>query len=209
MGPALLLKSHRGWKPLSGFALLLSCVLAPGAGSALATGIAAICADGSLYGGPHLEGACVGHGGVRSHREIGRRSTAVLSPAPAPAQVGEFSAAERGRFAADHSVVLPCRDGSIFRGRTRSGACSGHGGIDREAERAQAAGTPAPAVTGVLPAAQESGPEPGQVWVNRATGIYHCPGSRHYGQTRDGGYLHLVQAEQAGYRPARGQPCRP
>lgn len=61
---------------------------------------------------------------------------------------------------------------------------------------AQAALPIAPAVNGVV-----------RVWVNTASGVYHCAGSRDYGNTRVGGYLAQGEARQRGYRPAYGQAC--
>lgn len=46
-----------------------------------------------------------------------------------------------------------------------------------------------------------------QVWVNRRSGIYHCPGSRYYGNTQQGEYVKLNDAERMGFRPAMGKAC--
>jgi Carboxypeptidase regulatory-like domain len=46
-----------------------------------------------------------------------------------------------------------------------------------------------------------------RVWLNRPTGIYHCPGTQWYGRTKDGVFMTEAEARQEGYRPARGQPC--
>jgi hypothetical protein len=47
-----------------------------------------------------------------------------------------------------------------------------------------------------------------RVWVNTATGVYHCPGSRWYGKTKQGDYMTQAQAQQKHYRPAYGKVCR-
>lgn len=39
------------------------------------------------------------------------------------------------------------------------------------------------------------------VWVNTKSGIYHLPGMRYYGLTREGEYMCKKAAEQAGHRP--------
>jgi len=46
-----------------------------------------------------------------------------------------------------------------------------------------------------------------KVWVNTASGVYHCPGTRWYGNTKQGYYLTQKQAQKKGYRPAYGNPC--
>ena len=46
-----------------------------------------------------------------------------------------------------------------------------------------------------------------KVWVNTRNGVYHCPGSRWYGGTKQGKYMGECQAMKAGYRPAYDRPC--
>lgn len=47
----------------------------------------------------------------------------------------------------------------------------------------------------------------GQVWVNTSSGVYHCPGTRYYGNTRRGEFLEEAVAMSRGYRAAYGNPC--
>jgi hypothetical protein len=47
-----------------------------------------------------------------------------------------------------------------------------------------------------------------KVWVNTASGVYHCPGSRWYGNTRQGQYMTQAEAQEKHYRPAYGKVCR-
>jgi hypothetical protein len=46
-----------------------------------------------------------------------------------------------------------------------------------------------------------------KVWVNTRSGVYHCPGSRWYGKTKEGKYMGECAAAKAGFRPAYGKPC--
>lgn len=46
-----------------------------------------------------------------------------------------------------------------------------------------------------------------KVWVNTHSGVYHCPGSRWYGKTKQGKYMGECAAQKAGYRPAYGKAC--
>jgi hypothetical protein len=46
-----------------------------------------------------------------------------------------------------------------------------------------------------------------KVWVNTKSGVYHCPGTRWYGNTRQGEYMTQKQAQDKGYRPAYGKAC--
>jgi hypothetical protein len=42
----------------------------------------------------------------------------------------------------------------------------------------------------------------GMVWVNTDSGIYHKPGTRYYGKTKQGKYMSEADAIKAGYRAA-------
>jgi eukaryotic-like serine/threonine-protein kinase len=46
-----------------------------------------------------------------------------------------------------------------------------------------------------------------KVWVNTASGTYHCPGARWYGKTHAGKYLTQKQARGQGYHPAASHAC--
>jgi hypothetical protein len=42
----------------------------------------------------------------------------------------------------------------------------------------------------------------GMVWVNTDSGVYHKPGTRYYGKTKQGKYMSEADAIKAGYRAA-------
>src|SRR6266403_2605661 len=46
-----------------------------------------------------------------------------------------------------------------------------------------------------------------QVWVNTATGIYHYPGTRWYGNTKQGKFMSETDARAQGYRPGNDLQC--
>jgi hypothetical protein len=58
------------------------------------------------------------------------------------------------------------------------------------------------------PTAQQQTPPAnpnGMVWVNTDSGIYHKPGSRWYGKTKQGKYMTEADAQKAGYRASEKQ----
>lgn len=46
-----------------------------------------------------------------------------------------------------------------------------------------------------------------RVWVNSASGVYHCPGSRYYEKTKSASAMAEGDALRAGHRPASGRAC--
>ena len=46
-----------------------------------------------------------------------------------------------------------------------------------------------------------------RVWVNLRSGVYHCPGTEHYGSTSRGEYLRQADALSRGFRANGGRAC--
>lgn len=46
-----------------------------------------------------------------------------------------------------------------------------------------------------------------KVWVNTASGVYHCPGTRWYGKTKKGKYMGECAAIKDDNHPAYGKAC--
>ncbi len=47
-----------------------------------------------------------------------------------------------------------------------------------------------------------------KVWVNTDSAVYHCPGTRWYGATKQGTYMAQKEALDKGNRPAYGKYCQ-
>lgn len=60
---------------------------------------------------------------------------------------------------------------------------------------------------GLLLLSPQSAADEPRVWVNTSSGIYHCPGSQYYGNTKRGKYLAEADATASGYRAAYGRRC--
>lgn len=46
-----------------------------------------------------------------------------------------------------------------------------------------------------------------RVWINTSSHVYHCPGTRYYGATKQGRYTSEAEAAASGNRPAYGARC--
>jgi hypothetical protein len=122
-----------------------------------------------------------------------------------------------------------CNDGTYFTGATKQGACRGHKGIktwygaatpaspatkaskSNPAPSAVPSSAPSPTATpkasnNTLPAAPGGGA--GQVWLNTASNVYHCPGTQWYGKTKAGIYISEDQAKAKGAHADHGKPCK-
>jgi hypothetical protein len=127
-----------------------------------------------------------------------------------------------------------CADGSYTTAHTKEKGCTNHGGVQTWFEETTASATsaapvaaaaapapsaaPTPAARSTAPAAAAapaaSAPAhaqmptaPGQVWVNTATKVYHCEGTKYYGNTKAGKFMSEAEAQAAGYHPDHGKPC--
>src|SRR5215469_14028621 len=105
------------------------------------------------------------------------------------------------------TVTATCNDGTAFTGTKRSGACRGHGGVQSWGEAISPPSAPSQAAPTTSPRISPSVGGAGQVWVNTASKVYHCPGTRWYGKTKQGSYMSEADARAQGARPDHGKAC--
>lgn len=126
-----------------------------------------------------------------------------------------------------------CKDGTYSDAASKRGACAGHKGVkewyaaEAAAPAAPAAAAPAAAPAAPAPAAVAAKPAApmaptkattpttavagggnGQVWVNTASKVYHCEGSKYYGKTKAGSYMTEQAAIAAGDHADHGKACK-
>ena len=120
-----------------------------------------------------------------------------------------------------------CNDGTYSTAAAKKGACRGHKGVKEwyagaataptnkpTAAVAPAAPAPAstptsshPAKTSTDTATPAPGGGAGQVWLNTATNVYHCEGTKWYGKTKAGAYMTESEAKAKGAHADHGKPC--
>jgi hypothetical protein len=196
-------------------ALFAGLLLSIGVPQAQNTGtITATCKDGTSFTGAKRSGACRGHGGVQTWgaaAESGGLVNPAIEPAANPAS---SRSAIQTQASGTGMVAATCKDGTSFTGAKRSGACRGHGGV--QSWGASEATTipmsaPAQAAAPAPTTGRRAAPVPavGQVWVNTDSRVYHCPGTRWYGKTKQGSYMSETQAQAQGAKPDHGKACSP
>jgi len=173
--------------------------------------VSATCKDGTSFTGAKRSGACRGHGRVQSWGAAAESSGLVnpaIEPASSPASTKSPAQAQ-----STGTVTATCKDGTSFTGAKRSGACRGHGGVQSWGAAPEATTVPvnAPAEPVSAPPASRRAAAPpagsGQVWVNTDSRVYHCPGTRWYGKTKQGAYMSEAQAQAQGAKPDHGKAC--
>jgi hypothetical protein len=181
-----------------------------------------LCKDGTAYTGASKRGACRGHKGIQEWY-ADKQAPAASGAAPAATTPTAAPAA----VPADGIATGLCKDGTSYTGSSRRGACRGHKGIQQwyadkkfsdpkpaaAPVQAAPAGIPNPAQSAspasVQAAAPASAPAAGsgKVWVNTRSKIYHCEGSKFYGDTKEGEYMSEADAQAKGYNANRKKVC--
>jgi hypothetical protein len=187
--------------------LSIICFFSAGVFAEPRDAVTGLCKDGTAYTGTSKKGACRGHKGVKEWYGD-KADAATATPPAAPAAAGPTAASPA-------AATGLCKDGTPYTGASKKGACRGHKGVkewyaDKPAQSAApAAQTPAAARAGIAPKAAAPAPAagPGKVWVNTSTKIYHCEGSKFYGNTKQGEYMAEADAQAQGYVANRKKTC--
>ena len=141
-------------------------------------GSTALCNDGSYFNGATKSGACRGHKGIKTW--FGPASAVPAKTTTAKTASGPAPTPAPAPAAKPAAAEAPAPASATKTASTKA---------------ASTPTTPAP------------GGGPGLVWVNTASNVYHCPGTRYYGTTKAGAYMTEDQAKAKGARADAGKPC--
>ncbi|MDE2421063.1 MAG: signal peptide protein [Gammaproteobacteria bacterium] len=156
-------------------------------------GTTGVCNDGSLNTTPTKTGACQGHKGIKVWYTASASTTATPAPTTTttPATTPAAAPAKKGLM-------------SIFSKKPAAPAATGTAATAATTTAAAPAATTKTTTSTTTPAV---GGGAGQVWVNTASKVYHCSGSKYYGKTKAGQYMTEAAAKAAGARPDHGKAC--
>jgi hypothetical protein len=141
------------------------------------------CKDGSYTAATTKPGACRGHQGIKDWYAP---TLPVVTVPAVPANSAPAAMAAPKPASAGQSRPAPI------------------------ATAAAPAAIPAPTAAKTAPSAirtQAAGGGPGMVWVNASTKVYHCPGTRYYGKTKEGKYMSEADAKATGAHANHGTAC--
>jgi hypothetical protein len=153
---------------------------APAGAPAGSTGV---CKDGSYTNAAKKAGACRGHKGVQQWFAADASATTATS----------------GRASKTAAAAAPAPAAPAPAATSASAPSAAPAATPAHSSRTSASNS-----TNVAAA---PGGGPGLVWVNSATNVYHCSGSRYYGKTKEGKYMSEAQAKAAGAHPDHGKAC--
>lgn len=172
-------------KSFVSMAVLASCLMFGSAAFAqqasAPAGSTGQCKDGSYTDHATKKGACSGHKGVKEWYAA-TAAAAANAPAAAPAAPAAEASKTAAAPAPQAAPATPAAPAAAAAPKKMP---------------------PAP------PAAAAPGGGPGMVWVNSSSKVYHCPGDKWYGKTKQGSYMSEADAKAKGFHGDHGKTCTP
>lgn len=144
-------------------------------------GSTGVCKDGTYTSAPSKKGACRGHQGVKQWLAAEADTPAKPSAAAKPA-----------------SAMPPAGAPAASKAATPAAAPA-------SAPAAPAKSTKTHESTASM--TQAPGGGAGMVWLNGLTKVYHCPGTKYYGKTKEGSYMSESDAKAKGAHADHNHPC--
>jgi hypothetical protein len=161
-----------------------------------------------LFGVLFTAGSIAAHEQFQTPADPGQADPTVASKSKKKKDVGPDEPADKSKEANTEAATPPAAGNS---GNTTSPRTPGNGAPSR-ANATPSASQPDPEPVGntgnttsvrTPPSASSVQHKPpshnGMVWVNTESGVYHQPGTRYYGKTKQGKYMTEADAIRAGY----------
>src|SRR5690606_8530687 len=133
--------------------------------------------------------------------------TALLAPAVARSHGGGLDAlgCHHDRTAGGYHCHRGPLAWRFFGSKAEAVAALGRGGEQGDGSGRPPAHHPSPSRRrSEAPSGSTAGNPSARVWVHTNSGVYHCPGARWYGATKEGTYMTQAEARERGYRPGHG-----
>jgi hypothetical protein len=178
-------------------ALVIALVACPIGFAQASAGSTGLCKDGTYTTAATKSGACAGHKGVKEWYAASKDANAPTEAKGAKAsketKSSKTAATDTTPAAAPAPATAPAPAASTAAARPATASPV----VPAHAPRAKAD-----------TAVAAPGGGNGQVWLNTASNVYHCPGSHYYGKTKAGAYMSESEAKSKGGRPDQGKPCK-
>ena len=162
-------------------------------------GTTGMCKDGSFSNAASKAGACSGHKGIKTWyaaepakadkkaEEKTDKKAEVKAEAKAEAKADKKALEKKGDVKEDKKAEPVKAAVSATAAATPATAPASAPAAAKSAPATAPATAPTASTT--AKAAPAAGAAAGNVWVNTDTKVYHCPGTRYYGKTKDGSYM--------------------
>jgi DNA polymerase III gamma/tau subunit len=213
--------------PIAVLGLLASSYCLAQAPAGAPAGATAVCKDGSYFTGATKSGACRGHKGIKdwfgadapAAKADAKATKADDKAAKAQAKADEKAAKAKAKEEAKAAKAKAKEDAKAAKAAPAAAPATAAPATPTPvaapkaapAVVAPAAVAPAAPVVKAAPVAKSAAPAagggPGMVWVNASTKVYHCPGTRWYGKTKQGEYMSESEAQGKGFHGDHGKAC--
>jgi hypothetical protein len=160
-------------------------------------GTTGLCKDGTFYSGATKQGACKGHKGVKEWYADEAKPDAKTD-------------AKAGHDAKSAAATAPASTAKPATAPATAAAPAAAPPAAPPAAQAQAAAKQTPTQVAQAQAAKPAAPGggAGKVWVNKGSKVYHCPGDKWYGKTKEGEYMTEADATAQGFKADHGKACK-
>ena len=179
------------------------------------SGTTGMCKDGSFSNAASKAGACSGHKGIKTWyvaeptkadkkaEEKAEKKADEKSEKKAEVKAEAKAEAKADKKPEPMKAAAPAAPAPAPAAKAASASAATPAAASAMAKAAPIAASASASASATAKAA----PTANSVWVNTETKVYHCPGTRYYGKTKNGSYMTEAEATAKGGRPDHGKAC--